>query len=172
MSVGLTNTPNLPNIPLSNDTDDMKKLNEILGMTDEATADQICDRVAALSNEAAEAKDKAQGERKACIDLILANAITGNQITIAQRAEWEGKLAQDFDAAVKELANVNTPALNTQSQTQDLGNKRPNYDTPAKRSAELQAYLQEQKANGLSHDEAWQKAKMTRRDLFEEMSKK
>ena len=65
-------------------------------------------------------------ERKARIDLVLANAIAAGKITEAQKPQWAADLAANFDAKLVELSNA-APALpQGGSHTGGLGNRNAN----------------------------------------------
>lgn len=107
-------------------------------------------------------------ERAARIELILANAITAGRITLANREKWKADLENDLVTAEASLANERT-ALNTASQTRDLGNQKEILANEQTRRAELVAFIAEQQSKGLSYDEAWARAKVERSVLFEQM---
>jgi phage I-like protein len=198
-SLALTNEPNLPLPPLANSKDSMTTITEILGLNADATADQIIEaaralhgRVTTLENEnqnlrtSAQSADeqarvltntqtdlsnaigRADAAQTRLIGMILDNAIRESRITLAQRADWQTKFEKDFAAAETQLANQQ-PALNTESKTRDLGNHKNVYDTAAGRQAALTTYIGEQMANGLSYDDAWQRAKAEKADIFANM---
>jgi len=70
-------------------------------------------------------------ERKARIDLVLADAIRTGRITEAQREPWANELATAFDAKSVELANVK-PAIHTSARTKNLGSRKETSDAAAK----------------------------------------
>jgi hypothetical protein len=191
-SLALTNEPNLPLPPLANQKDNMQTITEVLQLNTDATAEQIIEaarnlrgqsetlantvtaRDTALTTaqtELANAITRANTTQSRLIGMILDNAVRENRITLAQRDHWKTELEKDLAAAETALANQQ-PALNTESKTRELGNQKNAYDTEATRRAALTAYIGEQMANGLSYDDAWQRAKAEKTDIFANMAKR
>ena len=148
-SIGLVNTPNIPEFRLANEagenkensnerkTMDREKLIQMLGLPPEATDEQILAAVEAAKKaveelatertkaEAAEAeksaavkeKDEAKtafaNERKAHAGVLLDQAIAEGRISVAGRAAWEKRLADDFAAGRAALANEKPPKTAT-----------------------------------------------------------
>src|SRR5689334_7563832 len=122
----------------------MKTLTEILGLNEDAAAEQICmaaetlansrtssaQQAEKLANELAAERKKVEEERAARIELILANAIVAGRMTLAQKDRWRGELQKDLIEAERALANAKV-VLNQVSQTEGLGNEKSAYDTEA-----------------------------------------
>lgn len=106
-------------------------------------------------------------ERTAKIGLALANAIGAGRITLAQRAEWEGKLAADFETNTKALAN-NAPALKTTTITNDLG-KRASEET--QRTNQVLSLVNERRAKfpGEAYEDSFANVKKDNPALFAAM---
>ena len=119
----------------------------------------------------ASATERASSLQTKLITAILDNAIRESRITLAQRDHWKAEFEKDFAAAETQLANQE-PVLNTESATRDLGNHKNAYDTEATRRAALTAYIAEQESKSLTYDEAWQRAKSERADIFANMKAK
>jgi hypothetical protein len=191
-SLALTNEPNLPLPPLANQKDNMQTITEVLQLNADATAEQIIEaarnlrgqtetlantvtaRDTALTTaqtELANAVTRANTIQTRLITMILDNAVSENRITLAQRDHWKGEFEKDFAATETQLANQR-PVLNTESTTRELGNHKNAYDTEATRRSALTAYIAEQESKGLSYDEAWQRAKSERADIFANMKAK
>jgi phage I-like protein len=125
-------------------------------------------QLATARTDLANAITRADAAQMRLIGMILDNAIRESRITLAQRDHWKTELEKDFAAAETALANQQ-PALNTESKTRELGNQKYAYDTAAGRQAALTAYIGEQMANGLSYDDAWQRAKTEKAEVFVQM---
>jgi phage I-like protein len=196
LSLALTNLPNLPLPPLANEINSMKKLTEILNLTDDAAPDAICAAAESLANQAAtregefatlqnslstqkselstslaNALSRASAAETKLAAMILDNAIRENRITLAQRDHWRAELEKDLAAAEIALANQQ-PALNTESVTRELGNQKEILANEQSRRAALNDYITQQMANGATYDEAWAKAKMERAEIFANMAKR
>jgi hypothetical protein len=160
----------------------MKTLTEILGLNEDAAAEQICSaaetlanarstaqkNAETLANELAAERKKVEEERAARIELILANAIVAGRITLAEKDRWRGELAKDLVEAEKSLANAKT-VLNQVSQTEGLGNEKTAYDTEATRRNFINAFMVEKMGMGMSHLAAWELAKTSHPQVFEKM---
>jgi phage I-like protein len=111
-------------------------------------------------------------ERAARIPLMLDNALLSGRISIAERAGYETKLANEatFDAAVAEIANK--PAnVHTQSQTKDLGNRKVALANEHDRSQRVQELVSEKRAAGLTYDKAFAAVQRENPELFAAMTK-
>jgi hypothetical protein len=184
LSLALTNLPNLSLPPLANSKSYMKTLTEILGLNEDAAAEQICSaaetlanarlnlqkNAEALANDLAAERKKVEEERAARIELILANAIVAGRLTLAEKDRWRGELQRDLVTAERTLAGA-TLVLNQVSQTEGLGNEKAAYDTEATRRIFLNAFMVEKMENGMSHLAAWELAKTMHSQIFEKMKK-
>ena len=98
---------------------------------------------------AAANEEKFKGERKLRIDLYLTGAVNTNKIKEADRPEWAGKFANDFDGTVKAI-EVLKPALNADSKAKKLGHRRGEIDVPDNRVAAINTAASKfAKENGL-----------------------
>lgn len=198
-SLALTNEPNLPLPPLANEKDPMTTITELLDLPNEASAEDILQAVTRLKNAKpplVAPELQAQADRATSLEaelatlqntlvtrtsdlattqarliaMILDNSIRDGRITLAQRDEWKTKLEADLTAAETALANQ-APALNTTSQTRELGNQKEIFANEATRRSELLAFISEKQAAGMDYDAAWALAKKERAALFEQMTR-
>ena len=139
-SVGLTNTPRLPDVPAWTNADDAPEdpshinpnpettmnykslLLEHLGLPEDATDEAIqLAHTTARANaqqttqERDQARDEAGRFRAAAVNAQLDAAVNAGRLSAAEREEFAGRFAADFDAASRELGErrlaLNTHAL-------------------------------------------------------------
>jgi phage I-like protein len=101
-------------------------------------------------------------ERKARIELLLANAIRDGRITEAQREPWANELTTAFDAKSVELANAK-PAIHTEARTKNLGQRKETSDAAGK-VVELANERMTKNADG-NWDRAWKETLKEHADL-------
>lgn len=135
LSCGLTNSPNLPCPPLANSTGGEPKRD---------TAQKLAEEVSAE------------------VARVLDRAIAEARIAPTERAEWERKLAVDFDSAAHALANQR-PLLSMGSRTRGLQESR---NKANKRDTFLEAVAQRSAETGESFEESWQAMKRERPTYF------
>jgi hypothetical protein len=217
VSLGLTNTPNIPGIlPLANEEgnkqnekgdDEVKEfLLTLLGLANEATDAQIqeaatklkADKAAAdvaLANEktaraAAEtalANEKTEraaketelttqisNQKKARIELVLANALAAGKITPAQKPQWASDLEKDLDGKLVELSNAK-PAMNTSSKTGGLGKRNSDAvasrDEATRRDRVITLVNERMQKTGEDYEAAFANIRKENTALFDEMRK-
>ncbi|MBN1671202.1 MAG: hypothetical protein JXR37_09230 [Kiritimatiellae bacterium] len=107
-------------------------------------------------------------ERKARIDLLVANAISEGRITLADKDAWLNDLAADFPAKSIALANAK-PIIKTGSKTDGLGGRQS--QTFERRNQILTLVNEKQKAAGVDYDTAWRMVKKEKPALFQEEPK-
>ncbi len=126
-SVGLTNTPRLPDVPawtnsnspITSEPDpDMNYktlILENLGLPEDATDETIQQAFAAVCHERKQARDEAGRFRTAAVNAQLDAAINAGRLSAAERGEFSQRFERDYDAAVRELGErrlaLNTHAL-------------------------------------------------------------
>ena len=179
ISAGLTNQPNIPVQPLSNEDAPMMPLAdwlaEALGIPVDASKEDILAAIAAKVESGAKAADKAkadavakmegetkaketaelalENERKSHRALILSNAVTAKKITAAQVPEWERKLATDFANESKALAAISN-TLPAGGKTNNLGQRKPSGAVPTLATLANEIAAREK----IPFAAAWQKA--------------
>lgn len=107
-------------------------------------------------------------QKKARIDMVLANAIAVGKITEAQRPQWTADLEKDLDGKITELSNAR-PIVKTASTTGDLGGR--NSETVS-RQDKILTLVNEKTAKGMDYDAAWAAVKKANPALFEEPKRK
>jgi phage I-like protein len=179
LSVGFTNTPNLPVKPLANDRLALAPLANVLGLDEASSAEVILKTVETLANQKAtlEKTNKTLSadfatERSERITIILDNAIRENRITLAERPDWQTKFTADFANTLKAISEKKQTDLNTTSQTADLGKDKRALENERTRQTALLAFISEKMAAGLSYEQAWALAKKELAGLFEQMGKR
>ena len=126
-SVGLTNTPRLPDVPAWTNADlpitpepdpsmNYKALLlEHLGLPEDATDETIQQAHAAARTEHQRARDEAGRFRAAAVNAQLDAAINAGRLSAAERDEFLQRFERDYDTAVRELGErrlaLNTHAL-------------------------------------------------------------
>jgi len=185
VSLALTNLPNLPLLPLANEKTtkgNLKTLIEILELKAEASGEEICaaaetlsnarrtegERAVMLANQLAAETNRANAERAARIELVLANAVLGKRMTLAEKDHWRGELEKDF-AVAEEALGKRRPVLNGESQTRALGNERGQYETPAARSLAIKIHMDQKRAQGVKQEDAWAQTRVELAPVFEMM---
>ncbi|MCX6994142.1 MAG: hypothetical protein NT011_13510 [Kiritimatiellaeota bacterium] len=107
-------------------------------------------------------------QKKARIDMVLANAIAAGKITEAQKPQWAADLDKDLDGKITELSNAQ-PIVKTASTTGDLGGR--NSETVS-RQDKILTLVNEKTAKGMDYDAAWAAVKKANPALFEEPKRK
>ncbi len=124
-SVGLTNTPRLPDVPAWTNSDaPLSETNPImnykaillehLGLPEDATDDAIQQAHATLRTQRDQARDEAGRFRTAAVNAQLDAAVNAGRLSAAEREGFAGRFERDFDAATRELGERRL-ALNTHS---------------------------------------------------------
>ncbi len=117
-----------------------------------------------IQSEISNLKSAIQVERRARIDLVLANAIAAGKITEAQKTQWAADLEKNLDAKLVELSNAK-PILKTASATGDLGGRN---SATVSRQDKILTLVNEKTATGMDYDAAWATVKKANPALFEE----
>jgi len=152
---------------------DIKLLAKALGLPDTATPEQIMAKIeelkaqpAALETEIEKQKTALANEKKVRVGMIVTRAIEEGRITGAQKAVWEGRLANEaaFDAELQALANEQ-PKL----KLAPIAPARQDPNAPAKKNHEKIIALanEKQKANpGMDWSTAYLSVKADQPELF------
>jgi hypothetical protein len=152
---------------------DIKLLAKALGLPETATQEQIMAKIeelkaqpAALENEIEKQKTACANEKKLRVEMIVGRAIEEGRITGAQKAVWEGRLANEtaFDAELQALANEQ-PKL----KLAPIAPARQDQSKPAVKNHEKIVALanEKQKANpGMDWSTAYLSVKADQPELF------
>lgn len=188
-TAGLTNQPNLRGmVPLSNRQDatapadpqpqqkanpPMQKLIELLGLSAEATEDDIVAAVAALKEKADAANPEQMAEMTNRITLLSEARADqtleklGNRVKPESRDAIRNRLIADHDATLALLegvapAETATPVLNRSATKPPAGN--PGTENHRARAAAVSEY---QLKNRCGFDQAWKAVQNQKPELFE-----
>jgi uncharacterized protein YfiM (DUF2279 family) len=191
-SIALTNNPNIPEFRLPNESAAAEETNnmngllkfiaELLKLDPNSTEEQVraaltqmaADNTSlkaaadAAKAEATTAQAAAQtaetslaNERNARIGLLLDGALADGRVTLAGKPAWESNLKKDFPAFSVALANEKKQ-VKTDSVIDPNRAKNPQGDV----RGTILALVNEAKASGLTHDQAWAKVKSEHKELF------
>ena len=120
----------------------------------------------------AEAETNLANERKARIDLILANAIAAGKITLAQRPQWAAALKANFAVKLLELANMQS-SLSPKGYTGNLGlrnsDAQASRDEETRRDKVLMLVNERIKVSGEDYTTAYAAIRRAHPALFESM---
>lgn len=199
MSVGLTNEPNIPVLPLTNEKEnqmDKAVLIALLQLANTATEEEVTNRIKELQTAAGKVtglvnekttvstslenektahsgtKTALENERKARITVMLDNAQLKGQITPAERAGWQSKLETNFDGEAAALAGL-APKMKTAAASAGAGSRNTAMANDVQeRAVKVQGLVNSKMREGLSYDDAWAAVKAEHAGLFDQMARK
>jgi len=111
-------------------------------------------------------------QKKARIELVLANALAAGKITPAQKSQWAADLEKDLDGKLVELSNAK-PVMNTDSKTKNLGarnsNTVANRDASTRRDKVFMLVNERITKTGEDYESAFANIRKENSALFDEM---